>query len=330
MKATITSIAHWVPPEVYDNHWFEERLETSDEWIKTRTGITERHFLGEGGVTDILAPAALKALERRGMSAEEVECIILATVTPDRVFPASAAILQRKIGATNAWGFDLAAACSGFLYALVTAAKLVESGAVKNVLLCSGDKMSAILDFQDRSTSVLFGDGGGCVLIEPSESDEFGILDHILRMDGKGEEYLHQKAGGSLKPPSIESVTNREHFVYQEGQAVFKSAVKGMADVSYEIMERNQLTADDVAWLVPHQANLRIIDATANRMGLSKEKVMVNIDRYGKTTAGTIPICLSELYEQHKIKKGDYIVLSSFGAGYTWGSILLRWSMEDA
>ncbi len=330
MKATITSIAHWVPPDVYNNQWFEERLDTSDEWIKTRTGITERHFLGEGGVTDILAPAALKALERRGMSAEDVECIILATVTPDRVFPASAAILQRKIGATNAWGFDLAAACSGFLYALVTAAKLVESGAVKNVLLCSGDKMSAILDFQDRSTSVLFGDGGGCVLIEPSESDDYGILDHILRMDGQGEAFLHQKAGGSLKPPSIESVTNREHFVYQEGQAVFKSAVKGMADVSYEIMERNQLSADDVAWLVPHQANLRIIDATANRMGLSKDKVMVNIDRYGNTTAGTIPICLSELYEQHKIKKGDYIVLSSFGAGYTWGSILLRWSMEDA
>lgn len=330
MKATITSIAHWVPPDVYDNHWFEERLETSDEWIRTRTGITERHFLGDGGVTDILAPAALKALERRGMAAEDVECIIVATVTPDRVFPASAAILQRKIGATNAWGFDLAAACSGFLYSLVTAAKLVESGAVKNVLLCSGDKMSAILDFQDRSTSVLFGDGGGCVLLEPSDSNEFGVLDHILRMDGSGEEFLHQKAGGSLKPPTIESVTNREHYVYQEGQTVFKSAVKGMADVSYEIMNRNNLTADDVAWLVPHQANLRIIDATANRMGLSKEKVMVNIDRYGNTTAGTIPICLSELYEQHKITKGDYIVLSSFGAGYTWGSILLRWSMEDA
>jgi len=330
MKATITSIAHWVPPDVYDNHWFEERLDTSDEWIRTRTGITERHFLGEGGVTDILAPAALKVLERRGMSAEDVECIIVATVTPDRVFPASAAILQRKIGATNAWGFDLSAACSGFLYSLVTAAKLVESGAVKNVLLCSGDKMSAILDFQDRSTSVLFGDGGGCVFIEPSESDDYGVLDHILRMDGKGEDYLHQKAGGSLKPPTIESVTNREHYVYQEGQTVFKSAVKGMADVSYEIMNRNNLTADDVSWLVPHQANLRIIDATANRMGLSKEKVMVNIDRYGNTTAGTIPICLSELYEEHKIKRGDYIVLSSFGAGYTWGSILLRWSMEDA
>ena len=330
MKATITSIAHWVPPDVYDNHWFEERLDTSDEWIKTRTGITERHFLGEGGVTDILAPAAKQALERRGLAPEDVECLIVATVTPDRVFPASAAILQRKIGATNAWGFDLAAACSGFLYALVTAAKLVESGAVKNVLLCSGDKMSAILDFQDRSTSVLFGDGGGCVLLESSESDDEGILDHILRMDGKGEEFLHQKAGGSLKPPSIESVTNREHFVYQEGQAVFKSAVKGMADVSYEIMDRNNLSADDVSWLIPHQANLRIIDATANRMGLSKDKVMVNIDRYGNTTAGTIPICLSELYEQRKIKKGDYIVLSSFGAGYTWGSILVRWSMEDA
>jgi len=329
MKATITSIAHHVPPNVYDNHWFEERLETTDEWIRTRTGITERHFATEGGVTDILAPAALKALERRGITAADVDCLIVATVTPDRVFPASAAILQRKIGATNAWGFDLAAACSGFLYSLVTAAKLVESGAVRNVLLCSGDKMSAILDFQDRSTSVLFGDGGGCVLIEPSDDDAFGILDHILRMDGEGEAFLHQKAGGSLKPPTIESVTNREHYVYQEGQTVFKSAVKGMADVSYEIMERNNLTADDVAWLVPHQANLRIIDATANRMGLSKEKVMVNIDRFGNTTAGTIPICLSELYETGQVRRGDYLVLSSFGAGYTWGSILLRWSMED-
>lgn len=329
MRATVTAIAHNVPPTVFDNGWFAERMDTNDEWIQTRTGIKERHFATEGGVTDILLPAAQKALQQRGMDPMDVDCLIVATVTADRIFPASAAILQHKLGAKNAWGFDLAAACSGFLYALVTAAKLVESGAVRNVLLCSGDKMSAIIDFEDRATSVLFGDGGGCVLIEPSSDDDHGIIDFILRMDGAGEVHLHQKAGGSLRPPTAETVANREHYVYQEGQAVFKSAVKGMADVSYEIMERNHLTADDVAWLIPHQANLRIIDATAERMGLSKDKVMVNIERYGNTTAGTIPICVSELYQQKKITKGDYLVLSSFGAGFTWGSVLLRWSMEE-
>ena len=279
-------------------------------------------------MTDILLPSAQECLARRGLKPEDVDCLIVATVTPDRIFPSSAAILQHKLGAKNAWGFDLAAACSGFLYALTTAAKLVESGAVKNVLVASGDKMSAILNFEDRTTAVLFGDGGGCVLIEKSDDDEYGILDSKLYMDGGGEPHLHQPAGGSLNPPTVESVQNREHYVYQEGQTVFKSAVKGMADVSYEIMNRNNLTADDVAWLVPHQANLRIIDATANRMGLSSDKVMINIDRFGNTTAGTIPICLSELHETGQVKKGDYLVLSSFGAGYTWGAILLRWSME--
>ncbi len=329
MKAIVTAIAHSVPPDVYDNNWFTERIDTTDEWIQTRTGIKERHFAFEGGLTDILLPAAQEVLRQRGITADEIDCIIIATVTPDRIFPSSAAILQHKLGAKNAWGFDLAGACSGFLYALVTGAKMVEAGAAKKMLVLGGDKMSAILNFEDRTTCVLFGDGGGAVLLEPSESDEYGVVDHILRMDGAGEVHLHQKAGGSLRPPSIETVTNREHYVYQEGQAVFKSAVKGMADVSYEIMERNRLTADDVAWLVPHQANLRIIDATAERMGLSKEKVMINIDRYGNTTAGTIPICLSELYTTNRVKKGDYLVLSSFGAGYTWGAVLLRWSLEQ-
>lgn len=329
MKAIVTAIAHSVPPDVYDNNWFTERIDTTDEWIQTRTGIKERHFAFEGGLTDILLPAAQEVLRQRGITPDEIDCIIIATVTPDRVFPSSAAILQHKLGAKNAWGFDLAGACSGFLYALVTGAKMVEAGAAKKMLVLGGDKMSAILNFEDRTTCVLFGDGGGAVLLEPSESDEYGVVDHILRMDGAGEVHLHQKAGGSLRPPSIETVTNREHFVYQEGQAVFKSAVKGMADVSYEIMERNHLTADDVAWLVPHQANLRIIDATAERMGLSKDKVMINIERYGNTTAGTIPICLSELYTSNRVKKGDYLVLSSFGAGYTWGAVLLRWSLEQ-
>ncbi len=330
MRATISAVAHFVPEDVYDNHWFEQRIDTTDEWIQTRTGIRERRFLKEGGVSEMLVPAAQRCLQQRGITAADVDCIIVATVTADRIFPSTAAIVQRKLGATNAWGFDLAAACSGFLYALVTASKLVESGAVRNVLLCSGDKMSAILDFEDRSTAVLFGDGAGAVLIEPSSDADYGILDHILRMDGNGEQYLHQKAGGSMRPPTAETVANREHFVYQEGQTVFKSAVVGMADVSYEILERNGLTGADVAWLVPHQANLRIIDATAKRMGLQPEKVMINIERYGNTTAGTIPICLSELHQSNKVKRGDLLVLSSFGAGYTWGSILVRWSISES
>ncbi len=329
MKAAITAVAHNVPPDVYNNVWFESKIDTTDEWITTRTGIRERHFAFEGGLTDILLPAAQEVLKQRGLAATDIDIIIIATITGDRVFPSSAAILQRKLGATNAWGFDLAGACSGFLYALVTGAKFVESGAGKRVLVCGGDKMSSILNFEDRTTCVLFGDGGGAVLLEASEDESYGVLDSIMRMDGNGEAYLHQPAGGSLRPPSIETVTNREHFVYQEGQAVFKNAVKGMADVSFEIMERNSLKSEDVSWLVPHQANLRIIDATAQRMGLPREKVMINIDRFGNTTAGTIPICLSELHQQKKVKKGDYLVLSSFGAGYTWGSILLRWSMDS-
>ncbi|MCX6139821.1 MAG: ketoacyl-ACP synthase III [Candidatus Kapabacteria bacterium] len=329
MKAAITAVAHNVPEGVYDNVWFESKIDTTDEWIQTRTGIKERHFAFEGGLTDILLPAALKVLEQRGITALDIDVIIVATITGDRVFPSSAAILQRKLGADNAWGFDLAGACSGFLYALVTGAKLVESGAAKRVMVLGGDKMSSILNFEDRTTCVLFGDGGGAVILEASEDESYGIVDHILRMDGKGEAYLHQPSGGSLKPPTVESVMNREHYVYQEGQAVFKSAVKGMADVSFEIMERNSLKADDIAWLVPHQANLRIIDATASRMGLPHDKVMINIDRFGNTTAGTIPICISELHINKKVKKGDYIVLSSFGAGYTWGSILVRWSIDS-
>lgn len=329
MKAAITAIAHNVPPDVYDNVWFESKIDTNDEWIRTRTGITERHFAFEGGLTDILLPAAQRVLDQRGIGAEEIDCIIIATITGDRVFPSSAAILQRKLGASNAWGFDLAGACSGFLYALVTGAKMVESGAVKKILVLGGDKMSSILNFEDRTTCVLFGDGGGAVLLEPIEDDTYGVLDHVLRMDGAGEPYLYQPAGGSLKPPTVESVMNREHCVYQAGQAVFKSAVKAMADVSVEIMQRNNLSSDDIAWLIPHQANLRIIEATANRMELAMEKVMINIDRYGNTTAGTIPICMSELHEQKKVKKGDYLVLSSFGAGYTWGSVLVRWTIDS-
>jgi 3-oxoacyl-[acyl-carrier-protein] synthase-3 len=243
------------------------------------------------------------------------------------MFPSTAATVQRKIGATNAWGFDLSAACSGFLYGLWTGAKLVEAGGAQRVLVCGADKMSSILNFEDRTTSVLFGDGAGVVLLERSDADDIGVMDAILHMDGEGGKYLYMTAGGSVKPPSKETVANKEHCVVQDGQTVFKSAVVGMAEVSAAIMEKNHLTADMVSWLVPHQANLRIIDATAQRMGLPKEKVMINITKYGNTTAGTIPICLSELHEQGKITRGDNIILSSFGAGYTWGAIWLKWGL---
>jgi 3-oxoacyl-[acyl-carrier-protein] synthase-3 len=328
MNAQITGIAHYVPPTIYDNQWFIDRLDTTDEWIRSRTGITERHIAGpDMATTDMALPAAQEVLRQRGMKPEDIECIIFCTVTPDRMFPPSAAILQRKLGASRAWGFDLEAACSSFLYGLVTAAKLVESGAVKNVLLVGADKMSSIVDYTDRSTCVLFGDAASIVLLEPTDDPTMGIIDHVLRMDGNGEPYLHMKSGGSMSPPTAETVARKEHYLYQEGQTVFKSAVKGMADVSYDIMQRNNLTADDVSWLVPHQANLRIIDATAERMGLTKEKVMINIDKYGNTTSATIPMCMSELYRDQKIKPGDLLVLAAFGAGYTFGSVLLRWSL---
>ncbi len=327
MKAQITAIAHYVPPDVFDNNWFATFLDTSDEWIRERTGIIERRFLRSGGTSDMIIPAAEQVLEQRGISARDIDCIIVCTVTPDQFFPSTAANVQRKLGASNAWGFDLNAACSGFVYGLWVAAKLVESGGARNVLLCGADKMSSIINFSDRATCVLFGDGAGVVLIEPSDDESVGVQDAIIRMDGEGGKYLYMPAGGSLRPPSHETVANGEHYVHQDGQTVFKSAVVGMADVSAEIMQRNNLTPDDIAWLVPHQANLRIIDATARRMGLPKDKVMINIDRYGNTTAATIPICLSELYHQGKLHAGDNLILASFGAGYTWGSLWLRWSL---
>lgn len=327
MPATITSIAHYFPPDVYPNSYFEKYLDTSDEWIIERTGIRERRLAKNGATSDLIVPAAKLCLERRGLKATDVECVIVATVTPDYMFPPTAAVVQNKLGIPKAWGFDLSAACSGFVFALVTAAKLVESGAVKNVLLCGGDKMSAIVDFQDRAQAVLFGDGAGVALVEMSDDPEFGILDQILRIDGEGGKFLYQPAGGSAKPASHETVDNREHYIHQEGQTVFKAAVKGMADVTVEIMERNNLSKDDISWLVPHQANFRIISATAQRMGLPLDKVMVNIDRYANTTAATIPSCLSEWYESNKLKRGDKIIIASFGAGFTLGAIYMRWSI---
>ncbi|MGE5480015.1 MAG: beta-ketoacyl-ACP synthase III [Chloroflexota bacterium] len=325
MSATITSIAHYLPEDVYTNEYFEKYLDTSNEWIVARTGIYERRFAKNGATSDLIVPAAERAIEKRGISKDEIDCVIVATVTPDHMFPCTAAVVQHKLGLKNAWGFDMSAACSGFIFSLVNACKLVESGAVKKVLLCGADKMSTIVNFQDRSQAILFGDGAGVCIIEQSDDPSKGMLDHILRIDGLGGQYLNQVAGGSFKPASIETVNNKEHYIYQDGQNVFKAAVKGMADVSAEIMEKNNLGSDDVAWLVPHQANLRIISATANRMGLAMDKVMVNIDRYGNTTAATIPICLSEWLDAGKFGDGDNLILASFGAGFTWGSVYLKW-----
>jgi 3-oxoacyl-[acyl-carrier-protein] synthase-3 len=324
LTAVISAVSGWVPEDRLTNFDLEKMVDTNDEWIRTRTGIKERRILkGEGLATsDLAAPAVLELCKKRGIDPSEIECLIVATVTPDMVFPATANIVCDKIGAVNAWGFDLSAACSGFLFALTTGTSFIESGRYKKVVVVGADKMSSIVDYSDRNTCVLFGDAAAAVLLEPNE-EGYGILDSILKADGSGRNFLHMKAGGSLRPASMETVANKEHYAFQEGQTVFKFAVKGMADVSAELLEKNNLTGDDIAWLVPHQANLRIIDATANRMGLSKEKVMINIERYGNTTAATIPLCLWEWEKQ--LKKGDNIVLAAFGGGFTWGATLIRW-----
>lgn len=325
IRAAITAVGGYVPDDKLTNADLEKLVDTTDEWIRTRTGVSERRILkGEGkGTSDLGAPAILDLCKKRGIDPSEIECIICCTVTPDMTFPATANIISDKVGAINAWSFDIGAACSGFLYGVTTGAAFIESGRYSKVIVVGADKMSAIVDYSDRTTCILFGDGAGAILLEPS-TDETGILDSILRSDGSGAQYLHMKAGGSAKPASIETVTRKEHFIYQEGQAVFKFAVKGMADVSAELLERNNLTGNDIAWLVPHQANKRIIDATANRMGLPAEKVMLNIERYGNTTAATIPLCLWEW--ESRLKKGDNIVLAAFGGGFTWGATLIKWS----
>jgi 3-oxoacyl-[acyl-carrier-protein] synthase-3 len=322
--AMITAVYGYVPPKILNNKDLEKMVDTNDEWISSRTGIKERRILADGlGTSDMAVEAVNGLLKKRGITANDIELIIFCTVTPDMVFPSSACILADKIGAKNAFGFDLAAACSGFLFGLETASNFIQSGKYTKVLLVGADKMSSIIDYTDRNTCVIFGDGCGCVLLEPSE-EGLGVIDSVLKIDGSGREFLHQKAGGSLKPASHETVDAKEHFVYQEGQTVFKFAVKGMADVSEEIMKRNNLQADDVAWLVPHQANLRIIDATANRMGLDKEKVMINIDHFGNTTNATIPLLLWEW--ENQLKKGEHLVLAAFGGGFTWGAIYLKWA----
>ena len=328
-NAAITAVNGHVPEGVLSNFDLEKLVDTNDEWIRSRTGITERRILkGEGmGSSKMAIPAVEGLLEKRGISAEEIDLLICATVTPDHVFPATANIICDKVGAKNAWGFDLGAACSGFLFALDTARRFIESGAHKKVVVVGVDKMSSIVNYEDRNTCIIFGDGAGAVLLEPTE-DDFCIRDSILKSDGSGFEFLHQKSGGSAYPASVESVENKWHSVYQEGKTVFKFAVKGMADVSYEIMQRNGLSGDDVDWLVPHQANKRIIDATANRMDLSKERVMLNIQKYGNTTAATIPLCLSDYESQ--LKKGDNLILAAFGGGFTWGAIYVKWAYDPS
>ena len=331
MPVTISSIAHFVPQDIFPNSYFEDKVETSDEWIQSRTGIKERRFLMDGELSDMLLPAVQQCLSERGIGPEEIDCVIVATITPDNRFPSASATLQHKAGMINAWGYDLSAACSGFLYALMSGVGLIDSGTCKKVLVCGGDKMSSILNFNDRTTCILFGDGGGVALLERTEDQAIGIQDSILRMDGKGGQYLYMSDHGDGAKAPFEKYPEevKEHYVIQDGQSVFKSAVVGMADVSAEIMERNNLTSDDIAWLVPHQANLRIIDATARRMGLDPSKVIINIDKFGNTTAGTIPICLSELHHEGKLKYGDKVILASFGAGFTWGSILLTWGIKS-
>src|SRR5688572_6889654 len=325
--AAITAVGGFVPENKLTNFDLEKMVDTNDEWIRTRTGISERRILNEEGkaTSDMVVPAVKEICEKRGISPEEIDCLIVATVTPDMVFPATANIACEKLGAKNAWGFDISAACSGFLYSVTLGASLIESGRYKKVVVCGADKMSSIIDYTDRSTCIIFGDGAGCVLLEPNE-EGYGIQDAILKSDGSGCQYLHMKAGGSARPPSIETVQAKEHFVYQEGQSVFKFAVKGMADVSAELLEKNNMTGNDIKWLVPHQANLRIIDATANRVGLPKEKVMINIQRYGNTTGGTIPLCLWDWEKQ--LKKGDNLLLAAFGGGFTWGAAIVKWAYD--
>ncbi len=327
-RAAITGVQGYVPDYILTNKELVTMVDTNDEWIVSRTGVKERRILkGEGKGSSELGAGAIKGLlEKTNIAAEDIDLIICATATPDMIFPATACIIADKVGAKNAFAYDLMAACSGFLYALSTASKFIETGTYKKVIVVGADKMSSIVDYTDRATCIIFGDGAGAVMLEPTE-DGLGIQDAILRSDGSGREFLHMKAGGSAKPSTHETVDAREHFIFQDGQLVFKAAVKSMADVSEEIMKKNNLTADDIAWLVPHQANKRIIDATARRMGVGDEKVMLNIQKYGNTTNGTIPLCLWEW--ESKLNKGDNIILAAFGGGFTWGSIYLKWAYDS-
>ncbi len=327
IRAAVTGINAWVPEYRLTNLELSKMVDTSDEWIMQRVGIKERRILKEEGLgsSDLGEMAVRGLLEKTGTSPDEVDLLICATVTPDMAFPATANIISDKTGIKNAFSFDLGAACSGFLFALQTASAYVETGRFKKVIVVGADKMSSITDYSDRTTCPLFGDAAGAVLLEPT-SEDFGVMDYIFHTDGSGRKFLYQKAGGSVRPASHETVDAKEHYIFQEGQSVFKFAVVNMADIAVEIMERNNLKSEDIAWLVPHQANLRIIEATGRRMGLPPEKVMINIQNYGNTTAATIPLCLWE-YEK-KLRKGDILILAAFGGGFTWGSVYLKWAYD--
>lgn len=326
-RATITAVGHYLPEDRLTNHDLEQVVDTNDEWIQSRTGIKERRILKDDDkATSYMGiGAAREALDQRGIDPKEIDVIIVGTVTPDYLFPATACLIQKAIGATNAYAFDLSAACSGFLFSLTTGANFIESGRAKKVLVIGADKMTSILDFTDRSTCILFGDGAGAVLLEES-TDESGIIDYVHHTDGDTNQTLYQPAGGSLNPATAETVQNKQHYLRQDGRTVFKKATVGMADVTMEILERNNLSAEDIDWLVPHQANKRIIDATANRVGLANEKVMLNIQKYGNTTSGTIPLCLYDWLDE--LAFGDNLILTSFGGGYTWGAIYLKWGIK--
>uniref|UniRef100_UPI00321793AB beta-ketoacyl-ACP synthase III n=1 Tax=uncultured Draconibacterium sp. TaxID=1573823 RepID=UPI00321793AB len=327
IRAAITGVGAYLPEYRLTNEEISTMVDTSDEWIMQRIGIKERRILKEEGkaTSDLGARAVENLLEKTGTKADEVDMLICATITPDMNLPATANIIAHKVGIHNAWSFDLNAACSGFIFSLATATQFIESGRYKKVVIVAAEKMSSIINYEDRSTCPLFGDGAAAVLVEPNTED-LGVHDYINRVDGLGRYHLHIKAGGSLKPASEETVKNKEHYLYQEGQAVFKAAVSSMADVAVEIMDKNNLTSDDVAWLVPHQANMRIIQATAKRMKINKDQVMINIQKFGNTTAATIPLCLWDYEKQ--LKKGDNVILAAFGAGFTWGSVYLKWAYD--
>jgi 3-oxoacyl-[acyl-carrier-protein] synthase III len=328
MKAAITTTAKYLPASILSNHDLELMLETNDEWIRARTGISERRILKDSdkATSYMCGEVAKQLLDKRGIDADEIDLIIIATMTPDMLFPSTACLVQSIIGAKNAWAFDLNAACSGFIFALNTASKFIECGTHKKIMVIGADKMSSIIDYTDRSTAILFGDGAGGIILEPAQEEGFGVLDACMYSDGtNGKNHLLMSAGGSLNPASHDTIDKRMHYIYQDGRQVFKSAVIAMAEVAAEIMSRNNLKSDDIDYLVPHQANQRIINATAERMGIDDTKVVSNVGRYGNTTAGTIPICLAELDEQQKLHPGTKLVLVSFGAGYTWGGIYMKW-----
>ena len=324
ITAAITSVQGYVPERILSNADLEKMVDTNDEWITSRTGIKERRMAAPGEALSDFGVKIIEGIcEKRGISPLEIDMVVVGSITGDYRFPSAANVMCDKAGCTNAWGFDLSAACSGFLYALDVGRVYIENGTYKKVIVIGADVMSSIINYEDRATCIIFGDGGGGVLLEPNQ-DGLGIIDTILRSDGSGRQFLLQEVGGSKEPLTKDNIDQRRHFVFQDGQPVFKNAVRNMADVAAEIMEKNDLSSEDVDWLVTHQANLRIIDATANRMGLDKERVMVNIQKFGNTTAGTIPLCLWEWEDQ--LKKGDNLILASFGGGFTWGAIYLKWA----